>query len=624
LDEDAGLPPLPAGLDALRADTADRLKRITASNIRGASTTESKAEKSEAPAVELRRGGSDSKQSSTSSKVSVLGAPSGAEAPAAGGVKPSAASRPGSQSLRDLLVERQDRLEVYEQARKELRALVEVQESPEQQAATARTEIERLEVQLAQAAMDLLPAVFKTKPAEITDNAQGEMKEAIESAKSKFKELESRFEAARAELASAGSQQNALRVERDKLFQRVATLKARSEERESAVAEAKSPEEMQLAQERLLNIRLEAAVEAIRLRSLEAKLDREARLADVRELKHHALDLHVQLSHKELEQMEARYRDLAEFQQRDLKRAAATEESKAQKSEDPLERYRARRLADLLELEARVIKNEQSLATSTHPSLEEQRSLADRAESDFAQIKQLLDDGKVSRMDALRLNNDFRRIGPERERLLRNELSAIEAQLQYYENTLTNVELELIEDATTDQAEHDTLLERLAAERHAQARTFFEELERKHKALLIRQRTALSKLVARASETLAQVTRRLKVLEDEYGFIRTHIFWVRDQEPIGLSTLKQSGREVKRLARALLKLGEEATMFKTWKQPSTEFLSATFAALILPLGLFRLRRVLRRRTTRALPPSHLHGEQVVTIRGEARSGGPQG
>ena len=46
--------------------------------------------------------------------------------------------------------------------------------------------------------------------------------------------------------------------------------------------------------------------------------------------------------------------------------------------------------------------------------------------ADFAEIKQLLDDGNVSRLDALRLNNDFRRIGPERGRLLRNELATVE------------------------------------------------------------------------------------------------------------------------------------------------------------------------------------------------------
>ena len=48
------------------------------------------------------------------------------------------------------------------------------------------------------------------------------------------------------------------------------------------------------------------------------------------------------------------------------------------------------------------------------------------------------------------------------------------------------------------------------------------------------------------------------MLEEEYGFIRTHIFWVRDQEPIGLATVPQAGRELRRLAKGLIKLAEEA------------------------------------------------------------------
>ncbi len=283
-------------------------------------------------------------------------------------------------------------------------------------------------------------------------------------------------------------------------------------------------------------------------------------------------------------------------------------------AEGALDQYRTRRRADLLELESRVVKHEQALTVAVPPVLEEQRVLADRAESDFAQVKQLLDDGDVSRLDALRLNNDFRRIGPERDRILRTELAAIESQLQYYENLLTSVELELIEDSLADQAEHDSVLERLVPELHSQARQDFAELDRAHKQLLVRRKTVLLKLVSLVSETLRQVTRRLDVLEQEYAFIRTHIFWVRDQEPLGRETLQQLGRELKRLAKGMIALAEAFGDRTSWSVPSSEFLSAAVAALVLPLGLFRLRRLLRRRITRRMPPSHLHGPPARPVR----------
>ena len=215
---------------------------------------------------------------------------------------------------------------------------------------------------------------------------------------------------------------------------------------------------------------------------------------------------------------------------------------------------------------------------------------------------------------SLRLNNDFRRIGPERNRILRNELTSIEAQLRYYENMLTNVELELIEDSMADQFEHDGVLEQLSAQRQSQALSDFAEFDRVHKSLLARQKVVLTKLVARATETMGQVTRRLRTLEDEYGFIRTHIFWVRDQEPLGPTTAQQLGRELRRLLKGTLDLAEETSDRKSWAHPSSEFLMAAAAAVVLPLGLFRLRRGLRRRITRALPPSHLHGGLTTTIK----------
>ena len=206
-------------------------------------------------------------------------------------------------------------------------------------------------------------------------------------------------------------------------------LQRRRRGNRNAPAPAPGPETTEarrVARERLINSELEATIASVRLKVVEAKLAREAKLAGVRELNQQVAAAHLQVCRKMVDQMQLRYRDLADAQERSLKQAAANQEDRAQRSDDPLERYVAGRLADLLKLEAGIIKNEQSLAAGTSPSLEEQRALADRAQADFAEIKQLLDDGNVSRLDALRLNNDFRRIGPERERLLRNELATVE------------------------------------------------------------------------------------------------------------------------------------------------------------------------------------------------------
>ena len=88
----------------------------------------------------------------------------------------------------------------------------------------------------------------------------------------------------------------------------------------------------------------------------------------------------------------------------------------------------------------------------------------------------------------------------------------------------------------------------------------------------MRRRRALEKLSEGASHTLVQVTRRLDILDQEYGFIRTTIFWVRDQEPIGLLTLTQGAREFNVLVKGLLRLVKETVKPNLWGQPSGEFL----------------------------------------------------
>ena len=275
-----------------------------------------------------------------------------------------------------------------------------------------------------------------------------------------------------------------------------------------------------------------------------------------------------------------------------MNRAAASEKDKAESSEDPLERFRARTVRLSFSNSKQVLKNEQSLATNPSPSFEEQQSLADHADKDFAQIRELLADGEVSRLDAIRLNNEFRRIAPERERLVRNEMALVEARLQFFEDALTNVEIELFQDALHDRMEHELLKERVSPDRWTAGENLLLELERKHREILIRRQKALEKLAERESRTLEQISRRRTILDQEYGFIRTQIFWVRDQDPIAGSTFWQGGREFNSLLKSLLRLAQETMKPNLWNRPSAEFMVTALAVLVLPIPLVKLRRAL--------------------------------
>jgi potassium efflux system protein len=526
---------------------------------------------------------------------------------APGSAAPSSASigHAAPDPLAALLQDRLRWLSEYEEITRALQKATYPQPSPEQQAAESKTDLQRLQDNLSQAAQNpemLLPTLFRGSSATVTNAVRTEMKDAIEATGNELKELKTKLETATGEITKWDGHQNARHTERDRLFQQVTTSAAKSREHEAAVTDAQTTAARRLAHERLINFQWEARVQALRLKVVEAQIILEAKLADVRDLNVKVCRTHVRITEKTLERMQARYRVVSEAEQRDLTQSAADLESKARLSDDPLERFRARRTAELLVLEAQVIKSEQAVAISPAPSYEEQKTLADRAEVDFARVKELLDDGDVSRLDAIRLNNEFRRIGPERDRLVKNEMAAVESQLQFCENLLTSVELDLLQGSLLhDRFERDLLRERLPSSRWAEGEAVAVELERKHRVLLVRRRVALEKLSIRASHTLHQVMRRLGILDQEYGFIRTNIFWVRDQDPIGLLTLSQGAQEFNHLVRGLLRLGQETLKPNLWGQPSAEFMVTALSLLALPFGLMWLRILLGARIRRDVP-----------------------
>ncbi len=507
-----------------------------------------------------------------------------------------------SKALRALLEERLALMTEWDKVVKERQAAENPDSSPDKLAAHWKAELERLRATLEQTVKSpdaLLPASFRKIPAHVPDASLAEMKEAIEASQAELKDWSAKLEQVRSDPSlKPGIATGEARGRRDKTQQQLTGLRARNADRELAIAGARTNEARDLAREALTNGRLELRIEAERLRGQEVMLALETRRTEVSGLNLQMLEAHVQLAQRTLDGMKDRYKAIALKQEQALHQAAVKEQTRAEQSDDPLERYRARRAATLLELEARVVTNENALATNPPPSYDEQHALAERAESDFTGVKKLLVDGKISHLDALRLNNDFRRLGGERARIVGRDLAAAADRLTRAENALSAVELEMVYDSRDDRFELESLLERVPAARHRQAFSIFEDFERKHLALLARRRTALDKLAERADETHQEVLRRLRILDDHFGFIRTHMFWVRDNEAIGESTLAQAKRELQQLARASLRIGSEVSDPSAWGRLSAEFLSAMVGLAILPWPLRRAHQALRALSTR--------------------------
>jgi potassium efflux system protein len=529
--------------------------------------------------------------------------PEGADAKA-----PDPTAKLASKALQDVLLDRQQKLDDHDKVSKGLKELAKPENDPVRQLAEANEEAARMAQQMQQPVEGLLPEAFRTR-GDVDEATRGQMKEAIEATKKDVEDYQSKLRDSNPEpVKEAAKAVAALRADRDKLTQRLAALKTRAQGKAQGPA-PDSQAERKLEAEKATNLRLELTVETLRAKALELKIERTIKAAEAEAARRAVWIAHSRFGQRLLKSMQERFSRISQDDANDLTKLADAEEKKAEKEEDPLRRYQAGRTADLLKLEAEVVNYERVLAAGAGPSPQEQSGLVGKAAANLERIKGILGEGRLTEYDVLLLNADYREIGPQRDRIRRNELAEVQKLMRDFTNALTSAELELIEDSMVDQVERDALMESLPPQRRNEADRVAAKLEDRHHVLLTRRRDALRKLVESTSETLGSINRRLALLEEEYAYIRTHLVWIRDQEPVSLSTFARAASELhRRVVPGLIKLAEETANPGSWRRTTPEFLAAGLLALTLPIGIFRLRSVVKRRLIRALPPSQRHGD----------------
>ncbi len=517
---------------------------------------------------------------------------------------PEVKDKPEYKAIRELLDARSRLLAEWTKLGKERNAVEHPERSPERDASESKADAEKTRALLEQSARSadaLLPEVFLSGPSTAAKPSEfrlAEMKEAIDAARVDLRDRTAELETLKADgTRNLAAELAAVRGERDKVHQGLAALIARRGEREAEQVAAASPEAREMARERLANLEWECRVEAERLALMEARINLAARRLDVGAFQIQARAAHVQLAKRLLDRMEVRYAALAESQRVELRRAVAKEETRAASSGDVLERYRAKHSAAMLELESQVVAYEKANATSPGLSIQELTTLADAAVRNFEELKKLFGDGEVSPLDVLRLKNEYRRIVPERAQVVRTDLAASNAEQAVYQSALNDAEIDLVNDARDDRFDREALLEQVPESRRAEANALLDELETRHKALLNRRRNVLQKLAVRAEEAHTLVVHRLATLDEQYAFIRTHIFWVRDADPVGVSTFAHARDDAFRAARGVVKLALHRDNGRHWGHPSPLFYLIVAALALLPWPLHMARKALDRLRT---------------------------
>jgi potassium efflux system protein len=449
--------------------------------------------------------------------------------------------------------------------------------------------------QLAKSPETILSELFRLPPEKVDEAKLVEMSKEIEQARAHLKERTAELESlkAKADPAVRSALMRDLGTERDRAHARKSTLPTLKAGLEAAYKAATTEETRRVAREKLVNFAWEAALAEERLDLAGRNLTDETRRGEALDVAVKAQAAQVDLNQAALAAMSRRHSAVADLKKSALRAEASREQARASRADDPIEKFRAQRMAELLGLEAQVLEYEKLLSANPRLSAEDQSAQADHAERDLAELKRVVNENRIGGIVALRLNNDFRRLSRERAMIQRNELADSAAAHAHFENALTEAELSYINDDRDDRFERDAFIETLPASRRAEASAALDAIEAKHRQLLIARKNVLEKLLERAEKTHAQVERRLRILDEQYAFVRTHIFWVRDAEPLGPSTLVQARRDAARIASAVLKLGAESLSHSAWSPVSAEFGFIVAGIVLLPPVIVYTRRRLK-------------------------------
>lgn len=440
----------------------------------------------------------------------------------------------------------------------------------------------------------ILPELFHTEKRHVTDTTLTEMKDAISIAQEQANDLKAQLDT----LAKAQSPEKisatiaGLRAQREKSRAAIASLAARDAELDGIVATSASASARELARERILNLEIETRIETEKPQEVEAKIAIERQKSAHVDLKQKSLLAQCDVAKHVLELMQARYRSLADQQQHELEKAAAKEQDRAKKANDPIEQYRARKAASFLDLQAAILKDEGELTSNPPPTMQEEMDRVEKSKQDFEGLKKLISSGRSNAMVATRLTNSYRRLAAERESIMSRELAQSGLQISRYENALTEVEFDLLSDTREDQVELDGLLARLPKSRHGELLAVAETTERRHRTLLETRQRVLTKLTLRAEETHKQILERIRLLEEQHTYIRTHIFWVRDGTPLSVTMIPHVRDEAWSLGRAVVAILIDIPAKASRVAITTSYVFAMIGVVTFPWGIYRLRKAL--------------------------------
>jgi len=493
---------------------------------------------------------------------------------------PSSAGKDSPEGLSRSVLQRQ--IELLEQ---ELSLIAEAQAQAAQKAAA----VERL-----RSAKDQLAAFSAKSPPQPPAAAD---KEGFESLKAGVDQQRDRVAAMRHIIGEHRKRLEAL----PNLIAETRKESAAAEKNASLLAEdsksAKTDPEKKLIDLRLENAQLEKQIALESIKVLTGETDLRTDLEPV-------LNAELELAEKQLERLEqelelyskAYAQQLTLAQQQKLE-SLARKEQEAATAKTPADRFMAAWEAELSRSERNKGELEQYIVGLERDAADQDKRLATEKE-ELAGFRELLKQAGASRRAAERIKLTLQQLKLRRRVLTRPFRPGFPQTLDEYRDRRFTIEdtLFTINDRWKEGVE-TALTELPEAEKAAfKARTA--DLLARFRAAAQDEKSLLTKAISLGQQIEMTRLARIDILNQLERFIRSRVFWLRDDKPLGLEVIKPIGSEIRRLALWSRKIvSDEMT---AWLAENLRSLAAIFYGLVLfialPGGLFYARQRLRRIT----------------------------
>ena len=360
---------------------------------------------------------------------------------------------------------------------------------------------------------------------------------------------------------------------------------------------AKTDTEKQLIDLRLENAQLEKQIASKSIKTLTQEADLAADLEPV-------LNTELELAEKQLERLEQElelygkaYEQLLALAQQQKVDSLARKEKEVATAKTPAARFIAEWEAELSRSEKNKGDLEQFIVGLERDAADQDKRLATEKE-ELAGFRELLKQAGASRRAADRIKLTLQQLKLRRRVLSRPFRPGFSQTINGYRDRRFIIEDTLFSIRERWKEGIETGLAQLPEGEKAAFKAAAAALLTSYRAALQAEKGLLTEAISLGQQIQITLLARMDTLNALERFIRSRVFWLRDDKPVGVEVLKPIGSEIRNLALWSNKI--VSAEMTTWLAENLRSPMAIFYGLILfialPAGLFYARQRLRRVT----------------------------